>query len=226
MNKAIPRSVLERKLDAQGIVYAGVDEVGVSAIAGKLLAVAVILPKDVQIDGVRDSKLISQHKTRVQIAEEIKAKAIAVGYGWMEPAEVDKFNIFYASIRAMERAVADLKVNPEAVITDFHTLVDIEPGVVQYNIVKADRKVFAVAAASIVAKATRDTYMKALALEYPQYGWDTGVGYRTKKQWEAIRQYGLTPHHRKKYAVLRPEGGEDGAEREAGAVVPTDGSGE
>lgn len=221
--KGLVPSKLERELDDMNAVYAGVDEVGVSAIAGKLLAVAIVLPKGIHIDGVRDSKLVGTHNERVRLAEEIKGRAVDIGYGWVEPDEVSRLNVYYASITAMERAVAGLKARLDAVITDFHHLNDLVPEVVQYNIVKADRKIFCVAAASIVAKAERDTYMKRLAVETQnRYCWDSNVGYRSPAHWRAIRTHGLSPYHRKKYAVLKDDGGGDGPSRENVTAAPGD----
>ena len=200
IGRSIRRTKLEKEWEAEG-PFAGCDEVGVSAVAGKLLACALILPAGLKIKGVRDSKLVPTHKERLAIAEEIKKVAIDYSFGWVEPEEVSNLGTFKASILAMERAVKGLKKIPSLVVTDFHKL-DLPDGIHQVNMVKADRKIFSVAAASILAKATRDTYMKKLHEKFPMYGWDTGVGYRTRRQWEALREYGLSPHHRVKYATV------------------------
>lgn len=199
--KTIRKTKLEREWESQGL-FAGVDEVGVAAIAGPLVACAVVMPRGVRIEGVRDSKLIRTHEERVRISEAIRASAIDFSFGEVSPEEVSEIGTVAASKLAMKRAVLGLRVIPSLVVTDYHKIdLDGLP-VRQVNMVKADRKIFSVACASILAKVRRDVYMRELAKKYPEYGWETSVGYRCRRHWEAIRRYGLTPHHRRKYATV------------------------
>lgn len=195
--KTIRRGKLERQWESEGL-FAGTDEVGVAAIAGKLLACAVILPPKASIEGVRDSKTVPTHEERSEIAEEIRYWALDFSFGWVEPEEVSALGTFSASVLAMERAVMGLRVIPNRVITDFHKLL-LPTQVKQVNLVKADSKIFTVAAASILAKVTRDEYMRELHQEFPEYGWFSGVGYRTPQHWRGLRKYGPTIYHRLKY---------------------------
>lgn len=199
---AIRRSKEEKAWEAQG-PFAGIDEVGVSAIAGPLVACAVILPPGVKIPGVRDSKQVPTHEERSDIAESIKGVATDVSYGWVEPDEVSDLGTVRASVLAMNRAVASLKKVPPLIVSDFHHYsLDLPTGTREIKIIKGDTKIFRIAAASIVAKTFRDTYMKLLALLDSRYGWDTNVGYRSRRHWDAIREHGITKYHRKKYATV------------------------
>lgn len=198
--KTIRRGKLERQWESDG-PFAGVDEVGVASIVGPLLACAVILPPKASIEGVRDSKAVPTHEERSRIAEEIRYWALDFSFGWVEPEEVSLLGTFSASVLAMERAVMGLRVIPNLVVTDFHKL-HLPAPVKQVNLVKADTKIFTVAAASILAKVTRDEYMRALHKKFPEYGWFTNSGYRTPQHWRGLRKYGPTIHHRLKYVPL------------------------
>ena len=184
----------------EGKVEAGCDEAGRGCLAGSVYAAAVILPADYQNDLLNDSKQLTE-KRRYQLREIIERDAVAWAVGIVTPEEIDKINILNASILAMHRALDQLKVRPEAIIVDgnrFKKYQDLP----HTTIVKGDGKYLSIAAASILAKTYRDDYMNGLAKEYPQYDWLSNKGYPTKKHREAIRQYGITPYHRKSYNLL------------------------
>ena len=184
----------------EGKVEAGCDEAGRGCLAGSVYAAAVILPEDYQNDLLNDSKQLTEKK-RYQLREIIERDAVAWAVGIVTPEEIDKINILNASILAMHRALDQLKVRPEAIIVDgnrFKKYQDLP----HTTIVKGDGKYLSIAAASILAKTYRDDYMNGLAKEYPQYDWLSNKGYPTKKHREAIRQYGITPYHRKSFNML------------------------
>ena len=184
----------------EGMIEAGCDEAGRGCLAGSVYAAAVILPDDYQNDLLNDSKQLTE-KRRYQLREIIERDAIAWAVGIVTPEEIDKINILNASILAMHRAIDQLKVRPEAIIVDgnrFKKYKDLP----HTTIVKGDGKYLSIAAASILAKTYRDDYMNQLAKEYPQYDWLSNKGYPTKKHREAIKQYGITPYHRKSYNLL------------------------
>ena len=184
----------------EGKVEAGCDEAGRGCLAGSVYAAAVILPEDYQNDLLNDSKQLTEKK-RYQLREIIERDAVAWAVGIVTPEEIDKINILNASILAMHRALDQLKVRPEAIIVDgnrFKKYQDLP----HTTIVKGDGKYLSIAAASILAKTYRDDYMNGLAKEYPQYDWLSNKGYPTKKHREAIRQFGITPYHRKSYNLL------------------------
>ncbi|MBO4893198.1 MAG: ribonuclease HII [Prevotella sp.] len=184
----------------EGKIEAGCDEAGRGCLAGSVYAAAVILPEDYQNELLNDSKQLTE-KRRYELREMIERDAVAWAVGIVTPEEIDKINILNASILAMHRALDQLKVRPEAVIVDgnrFKKYKDLP----HTTIVKGDGKYLSIAAASILAKTYRDDYMNDLAREYPQYDWRSNKGYPTKKHREAIRQFGITPYHRKSYNLL------------------------
>ena len=190
----------------EGQVEAGCDEAGRGCLAGSVYAAAVILPEDYQNALLNDSKQLTEKK-RYELREIIQRDAVAWAVGIVTPEEIDKINILNASILAMHRALDQLQVRPEAVIIDgnrFKPYKDPADGkpLPHTTIVKGDGKYLSIAAASILAKTYRDDYMNDLAKEYPQYDWLSNKGYPTKKHRDAIRQYGITPHHRKSYNLL------------------------
>ncbi len=193
----------------EGIIEAGCDEAGRGCLAGSVFAAAVILPEDYHNELLNDSKQLTEKK-RYQLREIIEHDAIAWAVGVVTPDEIDKINILNASILAMHRALDQLKVRPEAIIVDgnrfkpYFTTQGDSPSVQlpHTTIVKGDGKYLSIAAASILAKTYRDDYMNRLAEEYPQYDWISNKGYPTKKHREAIRQYGITPYHRKTFNML------------------------
>lgn len=190
----------------EGKIEAGCDEAGRGCLAGSVYAAAVILPPDYQNELLNDSKQLTE-KRRYQLREIIQRDAIAWAVGIVTPEEIDKINILNASILAMHRALDQLKVRPEAIIVDgnrfkpYRSVVDTA-NIPHTTIVKGDGKYLSIAAASILAKTYRDDYMNELAKEYPQYDWLSNKGYPTRKHREAIKQFGITPYHRKSYNLL------------------------
>ena len=184
----------------EGKIGAGCDEAGRGCLAGSVYAAAVILPDDYQNDLLNDSKQLTE-KRRYQLREIIQRDAIAWAVGIVTPEEIDKINILNASILAMHRALDQLKIRPEAIIVDGNRFKPYQQ-IPHTTIVKGDGKYLSIAAASILAKTYRDDYMNHLAEEYPQYDWLSNKGYPTKKHREAIKQYGITPYHRKSYNLL------------------------
>ena len=194
----------------EGKVEAGCDEAGRGCLAGSVYAAAVILPDGYQNEFLNDSKQLTE-KRRYELRAIIERDAVAWAVGIVTPEEIDKINILNASILAMHRALDQLKVRPEAIIVDGNRFKNYSPplfgggrgeALPHTTIVKGDGKYLAIAAASILAKTYRDDYMNRLAEEYPQYDWLSNKGYPTKKHREAIRQYGITPYHRKSYNLL------------------------
>ena len=184
----------------EGKIEAGCDEAGRGCLAGSVYAAAVILPEDYQNDLLNDSKQLTE-KRRYELREIIERDAVAWAVGIVTPEEIDKINILNASILAMHRALDQLKVRPEAIIVDGNRFKPYQK-LPHTTIVKGDGKYLSIAAASILAKTYRDDYMDALAEEYPQYDWLSNKGYPTKKHRDAIRQYGMTPYHRKSFNLL------------------------
>ena len=184
----------------EGKIEAGCDEAGRGCLAGSVYAAAVILPEGYQNELLNDSKQLSEKK-RYQLREIIERDAIAWAVGIVTPEEIDQINILNASILAMHRALDQLKVRPEAIIVDGNRFKPYKK-LPHTTIVKGDGKYLAIAAASILAKTYRDDYMNQLAEEYPQYDWLSNKGYPTKKHREAIKQFGITPYHRKSYNLL------------------------
>ena len=192
----------------KGLIEAGCDEAGRGCLAGSVYAAAVIFPEDYQNDELNDSKQLTD-KRRKQLREIIQRDAVAWAVGIVTPEEIDRINILNASILAMHRALDQLTVRPEAIIVDGNRFKPYSREVDGYTIsiphttiVKGDGKYLSIAAASILAKTYRDDYMDELAKEYPQYDWLSNKGYPTKKHREAIRQYGITPYHRKSFNML------------------------
>ena len=184
----------------EDLIEAGCDEAGRGCLAGSVYAAAVILPPDYQNELLNDSKKLTAKK-RYALREEIERDAIAWAVGIVTPKEIDKINILNASFLAMHRALEQLKVRPQAIIVDgnrFNPYEDLP----FTTIIKGDGKYLSIAAASILAKTYRDDYMLSLAEEYPQYDWQSNMGYPTKKHRQAIREYGITPYHRKSYNLL------------------------
>lgn len=184
----------------EGKIEAGCDEAGRGCLAGSVYAAAVILPDGYDNPSLNDSKQLSAAK-RMRLRDEIVRDAVAWAIGVVTPEEIDHINILRASILAMHRALDQLQVRPEAIIVDgnrFLPYCDLP----YTTIVKGDGKYQAIAAASILAKTYRDEYMERLAQEFPRYGWQSNKGYPTPQHREAIRQYGVTPYHRKSFDLL------------------------
>ena len=184
----------------EGKVEAGCDEAGRGCLAGSVYAAAVIFPENYQNEDLNDSKQLTD-KRRKLLREIIERDAVAWAVGIVTPEEIDRINILNASILAMHRALDQLKVRPEAIIVDGNRFKPYQK-LPHTTIVKGDGKYLSIAAASILAKTYRDDYMDELAKEYPQYDWLSNKGYPTKKHREAIRQFGITPYHRKSFNLL------------------------
>ena len=184
-------------------VEAGCDEAGRGCLAGSVFAAAVILPPDYENELLNDSKQLSEKK-RYLLRSMIEKDALAWAVGVVTAAEIDKINILNASILAMHRALDALCIRPEAIIVDGNRFKPYHD-VPHTTIVKGDGKYLSIAAASILAKTYRDDYMKAIAEEFPQYDWRSNKGYPTKKHRAAIKEYGISPYHRKSFTLLPPE---------------------
>ena len=188
---------LEQDFWARGLEYvAGVDEVGRGPLAGPVLAAAVIMPRDVTIRGVQDSKLLSAER-RERLFVEIYQKALCIGVGGASTREIDRINILRASHLAMQRAIQRLRITPQHVIVDGLPVKVLGPE--HTAVIDGDAKVHCIACASIVAKVVRDRLMRRLAPRYPLYGWDHNVGYATADHRQAIDLGGLSPHHRRSF---------------------------
>lgn len=180
---------------------AGVDEVGRGCLAGAVVAGAVILDLAKPLpDGLNDSKKISKLK-REKIAAEIRENALAYAFGQIEADEIDKINILEATKRAMALAVQNLKVKADFILIDALELKNLN--LPQKAIIKGDSVSASIAAASIVAKVYRDNLMKDFAVKYPGYGFEKHAGYGTKAHFEALRNHGATPIHRRSFKGVR-----------------------
>jgi hypothetical protein len=183
----------------EGRVEAGCDEAGRGPLAGPVCAAAVILPPDFHNDLINDSKKLSEKK-RLMLRPIIEEQALAWAVSMVMPDEIDRINILNASILAMHRALDELRVRPEFILVDgnrFKPYGDIP----HQTIVKGDGKLLPIAAASILAKTYRDDYMRSIARDYPQYGWEHNMGYPTREHYAAIEQHGITPHHRHSFTL-------------------------
>ena len=185
------------------LVEAGCDEAGRGPLAGPVFAAAVILPKDFHHHLLNDSKKMTE-KARELLRPIIEREAIAWAVEEVSAEEIDTINILNASIAGMQRAVRRLSVKPEFLLIDGNRFKPFDDYRYQC-IVKGDAKFTSIAAASVLAKTYRDEYMRKLAQEHPQYGWERNMGYPTKEHIEAIRQHGYTPEHRKSFHVKELE---------------------
>lgn len=189
--------VYERELLEKGCKYiCGVDEVGRGPLAGPVVCAAVIMPLDDLIDGVDDSKKLTAKK-REFLSGLILEKAIACHICRVEPQIIDEINILQAARLCMKNAVEGLSVPPDFVLTDGNMTLDVS--FPQRSVIKGDALSYSIGAASVVAKVYRDNLMKEYAGVYPQYGFDSNVGYGSKKHIEAIKEFGLTPIHRRSF---------------------------
>lgn len=171
----------------------GVDEAGRGPLAGPVCAAAVILPANIELPGLDDSKKLSD-KRRRELFPVIKEQAIAYGIAMVDHQKIDEINILQATFLAMEEAIAQLSVKPELALIDGNRKKDF--GVPAETVVHGDSRSASIAAASILAKVTRDDYMLQMAQIYPQYGFGVHKGYGTKAHYEALSQYGPSPIHR------------------------------
>lgn len=185
---------LENEIYASGVsILCGVDEAGRGPLAGPVCAAAVILPHGREIAGLNDSKKLSEKK-REELFNIITSSAVAYGIAFAEVEEIEELNILHATFLAMNRAIARLTVRPELALIDGNRSSGIE--IPSRCIVKGDARCADIAAASILAKVTRDRYMREMALIYPQYGFENHKGYGTKQHYMALREYGASPIHR------------------------------
>ena len=186
----------ERELNIKGInLIAGVDEVGRGPLIGPVVASAVILPKDFHLEGLTDSKKLSEKK-RELFYQIIKEQAISIGIGIISEKRIDEINIYEATKEAMITAINNLNPQPE------HLLIDAMPlniSIPTTSIIKGDYLSISISAASVIAKVTRDHMLYEMDKEYPMYDLKNNKGYGTKKHLEAIKKYGITKYHRLSY---------------------------
>jgi len=187
----------EQKYWESGKKYlAGIDEAGRGPLAGPVVSSAVILPQDIELPGVKDSKKVSEKKREV-LYDDIQDKALCVGVGWADVTEIDEKNILQATYQSMRQAVGNLSINPEILLVDGRKA-DIKH-FQQESIIDGDEKSLSIAAASIIAKVTRDRMMRQFDIVFPEYGFAKHKGYGTKQHIEAIQKSKATPIHRKSF---------------------------
>jgi len=190
----------ENKLEKLGVKYiAGIDEAGRGPLAGPVVAAAVILKPGSKLKYVDDSKKLSE-KQREKALIEIKEHALAIGIGMCSVEEIDKINIYRAAREAMISAIKQLKIKPDFLLID---AMPIDLDIPSESIIKGDQKSISIAAASIVAKTTRDAYMKEMDKVFPEFQFSKHKGYGTKLHKEMIEKYGYTPIHRKSYEPIK-----------------------
>ena len=208
--KSVPRrrvykwarwTTIERDLRREkGPLLAGVDEVGRGPIAGPVVACAVIMPPETRaIAGVDDSKRLT-HVQRVRLAAKIRERAVAFALGAASVREIDRINIYQASVLAMRRALGRLKVTPDHVVIDGRAMRTLP--IPHTAVVHGDARCFSIACASILAKVTRDLLMTRLGQRYPHYIWGDNSGYTTRAHVAGLASYGITPHHRKSFCRI------------------------
>lgn len=193
-------SMFEQQLQNEGFMeIAGIDEVGRGPLAGPVVASAVILPHGFYLPGLDDSKKVSEAK-RESFYSIIMEQAVAVGTGLIHSEEIDEINIYQASKKAMLAAITDLNRIPDYLLIDAMELPVPMP---QMSLIKGDSRSISIAAASIVAKVTRDRMMKEYSAEYPNYGFEKNMGYGTAAHLSGLDQYGVTPWHRRSFAPVK-----------------------
>ena len=182
------------------LVEAGCDEVGRGCLAGPVVAAAVILPKNFTHEFLNDSKQLTRDE-RNSLQEEIKGAALTWAVAEVSPEEIDKINILNASFLAMHKALDQLTMRPELLLIDGNRFKPYQE--IKFEcIIKGDATYLSIAAASVLAKIYRDDLMEELGVRYPGYGWHTNVGYPTVEHRDGIRALGITPFHRKSFALL------------------------
>lgn len=191
-----------KKQGNDNLYIAGCDEAGRGSYAGPLIAAAVILPEDVILDGVTDSKKITKanHKKYAQL---ITDSALAIGVGVVEPIEIDRFGVGEANKMAIQRAIEDLPIEPAHILIDGTSQQVIKSKIPQTQVVKGDLKSLSMASASIIAKSLRDQLMRKYGEKYPEYGWESNAGYGTADHCKAIADFGINEHHRKSFKPIR-----------------------
>ncbi|HMB78715.1 MAG TPA: ribonuclease HII [Vicinamibacterales bacterium] len=197
MTRVPATRTLENALRRVGFVYvAGVDEVGRGCLAGPVVAAAVVLHPDRHIPGVCDSKTVPAAE-RERLCDQIMSDAVAWAVGEADPSEIDRINIHQASLRAMQRAVLQLAPLPDIVLVDAFRVPDLP--MAQRGVVHGDRRCSAIAAASIIAKVTRDRQMLELHGRDPRYGFDRHKGYATADHLDAVARFGYSDVHRRSF---------------------------
>ena len=190
----------ENELKNKGIkLIAGVDEVGRGPLVGPVVTACVILPDNFNLEGLTDSKKLTEKK-RDFYYDEIMKQAISVGVGIVSNEEIDKINIYEATKVAMKQAIDNCSIKPEHVLIDAMKL-DLD--IPSTSIIKGDLLSISISAASVIAKVTRDRMMYELDEKYPMYDFKSNKGYPTKKHMEAIKEYGIIPEHRKSYGPVK-----------------------
>ncbi|MCI8460577.1 MAG: ribonuclease HII [Bacilli bacterium] len=190
----------ERELREKGIaLIAGVDEVGRGPLVGPVVAACCILPEEFNLDGLTDSKKLSEKK-RDFFFEEIKKQAIAYGIGIIDERKIDEVNIYEATKLAMKQAIDNLSVKPEHILID---AMPLELDIPTTSIIKGDLKSITISAASVLAKVTRDRMLIELDEKYPMYDFKNNKGYPTKKHLAAIAEYGIIDEHRRSYGPVK-----------------------
>lgn len=175
----------------------GIDEAGRGPLAGPVVVASVIMHENSMIEGVNDSKKVSEKK-REKLYDQIKEEAISYGIGIIWQEEIDEINILNATKKALTKSLEELKVKPNLILVDALKGIDTL-GIPYRSVIKGDAKIYSISAASILAKVTRDRIMRELDEVYPQYGFAKHKGYGTAMHMQAIREYGLSPIHRKSF---------------------------
>ena len=189
---------IDKEFFDMGLKYVcGIDEAGRGPLAGPVVVASVILPKDSMIEGVNDSKKVTESR-REKLYDIILDEAISYGIGIIHQEEIDEINILQATKKGLHEAVQKMDIKPNVILVDALTGIDTL-GIPYKSIIKGDAKSYSIAAASIIAKATRDRIMREWDKIYPEYGFAGHKGYGTAKHIEAIKKYGLTPIHRKTF---------------------------
>ena len=194
--RAFENERIREMLGTEAFVVAGIDEAGRGPLAGPVAAGAVILPADHDILYLNDSKKLSAKKREI-LDDQIREEAVAWAVGLVEPARIDEINILQATYEAMRLAISQLKVSPTVLINDAVTIPGVD--IPQIPVIKGDAKCISIAAASILAKVTRDRIMEEMDALYPEYGFAGHKGYGTKAHIEAIREHGPCPIHRRSF---------------------------
>lgn len=196
----IDNYMYERELREKGIkLIAGVDEVGRGPLVGPVVAACCILPEEFNLDGLTDSKKLSEKK-RDYFFEEIKKQAISYGIGIIDEKKIDEVNIYEATKLAMKEAIKNMSVVPEHILID---AMPLELDIPTTSIIKGDLKSITISAASVLAKVTRDRMLIELDEKYPMYDFKSNKGYPTKKHLEAIEKYGIIDEHRRSYGPVK-----------------------
>ncbi len=189
---------IDKEFFDMGMKYVcGIDEAGRGPLAGPVVVASVILPKDSMIEGINDSKKISESK-REKLYDVILQETISYGIGIIYQEEIDEINILQATKKGLHEAVENMEIKPNVILVDALTGIDTL-GIPYKSIIKGDAKSYSIGAASIIAKVTRDRIMREWDKIYPEYGFAGHKGYGTAKHIEAIKKYGLTPIHRKTF---------------------------